>query len=263
MLRIECCILILFIMSKNWICPECRSVFTEDDFKAGLLGEVCPICGHPLGRVKPPTSLPPKPSVSYKQLGILVLDGSGSMVTKTKELTTKAEAVSKSVTEFFDMMKVSRINNHFCFAVVDFDKKAYRKLGVTETENIDTRADYNPVHVKGGVTYLYSGLEEAERIADEFLGSSDKGTRSVVVVIMTDGLDMNEGKAKETADRMKEKYGEGLKITASCFGTRDISDSDRTKIMAFLKTIVTDETMCLETSSAEELRSFFIRSVSR
>jgi len=251
-------------MSKYWKCPECGAEFIKEEIEQGLVSPdgVCPICGHNMKKERI-GNLPPSPSVSYKQLGILVLDGSGSMVTQTKELITKAEAVSHSVTELFEKMKGSRINNHFSFAVVDFDEKAYRKMDITETEDINAYADYNPMHVKGGCTYLSSGLEEAEKIADEFMNSGDKETRSVVVVIMTDGLDMKMDQAKETAQRMKDKYGKKLKITASCFGTRDMLESEGTRIMEFLRTIVTDEDMCLETSTAADLRSFFIASVSR
>lgn len=243
-------------MSKVWICPECKAETPKE-----LFNGVCPICGY--GEKDTPENLPPDGTVSTKQLGILVLDGSGSMSTPTQELITKAEAVSKSVTEFFETIKASRIKNHFCFAVIDFDEIAHPKLNITEVANINTYDDYNPIHNRGGRTFLYSGLNAAEEIADQYLNSGDKELRSVVVVIMTDGLDMDMDQAKATADRMKEKYGKKIKITASCFGTRDIPAVERTKIMAFLKTIVTEESLCIETSSAKELRSFFIASVSR
>ncbi len=252
-------------MSKDWQCPECKNVVTAKEIEKvynGIFDGACPICGYTPKAV--PTKAPKGDfSVSKKQLGILVLDGSGSMVTVTQELITKAEAVSNSVSEFFETMKSSSISNHFCFAVIDFDEESYLRLGITETEDINAYDDYNPVREAGKRTYLYTGLEETEKIADEFLNAGDKDTRSVVVVVMTDGLDMNEEKAKTTANRMKEKYGNKLKITASCFGTRDLKESDKNHIMNFLNTIVTDKSLCLETSSAKELRSFFIASVSR
>jgi Mg-chelatase subunit ChlD len=248
-------------MAKDWICPECKHVVKKEEIEQGLFDGVCPICGYCEKII--PKDLPPEGTVSKKQLGILVLDGSGSMSTPTRELYSKADAVSKSVTEFFEIIKSSGIKNQFCFAVIDFDEKAYRKLDITETANINTFDNYNPIHEKGKRTYLYTGLNEAEKIAEAFLDSEEEQVRSVVIVIMTDGLDMNMEKAKTTADRIKEKYGKKVKITASCFGTRDITAEDRVQIMAFLKTIVTEESFCIETSSAKELRSFFIASVSR
>lgn len=259
-------------MSKVLICPECKSEI-ESETKVGektiLFDGKCPYCGKTIGHSIPPGNgglgtggrgVLPK---SKEQLGILVLDGSGSMVTKTKELIKKYEAVSNSVTEFFYRMKDSRRKNAFSFAVVYFDEEAFRRMDITATKDIDLDADYSPVRKDGQGTYLCTGLKEAEKIADAFLNGKEKSVRSVIIIIMTDGIDMDKTEAIKVADQIKAKYGEKVKISASSFGTMDLKEKDREEIMEFLRTIVTDQKYCLETASSEELRGFFINSVSQ
>lgn len=253
--------------NKNnvWICPDpnCQCEIDIDMFKGR-----CPICGYePATETSHPKEIGEiyslTPSVSKKQLGILILDGSGSMENKTQELISKNAAVGKSVTELFQIFKTSTRKHRYCFAVVDFDEIAHRKLDITEINDINILDDFKPIQRKDKCTYLYTGLEEAEKIADKFLNTDDK-YRSVVMVIMTDGLDMNMEKAKSTASRLKEKYGGKIKITASCFIARDLSDNDKQKVMEFLRTIVTsEEELCMETATAQELRDFFYKSVTQ
>lgn len=254
-------------MSKKLICPECRYELDLEKFKEKNIpfDGKCPACGSFINgkKITDDEIIRVGSSKTKEQLGILVLDGSGSMITPTQELITKEAAVSRSVTEFFLRMKGSKKKSNFSFAVVYFDKDAFRRLGVTEAKSIDARADYKPIRKPGQETYLYTGLQEAERIADGFLNAGEKSVRSVIIVIMTDGIDMNMSKAQETANQIKEKYGDKVKITASSFGTRDLPQSSRNEIMDFLKSIVTEESMCIETASAEELRDFFMASVSR
>lgn len=247
-------------MSKIHICPECKGEVEESLYEGK-----CPYCGF-TGK---PSGFKVKGegfggSLAYKQLGILLLDGSGSMRMKTPELITKAEAVSKAVSEFFDMMKQSSISNHFCFAIVNFASKSKKLLDVTEISQLDTDANYNPIKKETGEeTYLYMGLEESKKIIESFMKTKDDCMRSVVLVIMTDGLDMNERMAKTTMRQLKETYGEKLKVTASYFETMGLKDTDQKKIMDFLGEMVTDPSDCRTITSGEELRTFFIASVSR
>ena len=247
-------------MSKVYKCQECLTEIEER-----FLGGKCPICGHIL-----------KPegfkiegdgfqgSLAYKQLGVLLLDGSGSMKMNTPELITKAEAVSKSVSEFFEKMKQSTISNHFCFAIVNFAKTSQRMLDITETDKLDTNAKYNPVIDETGIeTYLYTGLEEAEKIIKPFMEAKDDCIRSVVLVIMTDGMDMDMDKAKTTMRQLKETYGDKLTVTASFFNTMGLRENEKKKIMDFLGELVTDPSKCRKITSGEELRTFFIASMTR
>ena len=96
---------------KYYNCPECGAK-TEMKYYGGT----CPECGYTAGAVPPPP--PTELSIAYKQLGLLVLDSSGSMKCDNLEKIPKAAAVSKSVSEFFEKMQQSTIDNHFCFAIV-------------------------------------------------------------------------------------------------------------------------------------------------
>ena len=247
-------------MSKVYKCPECLTNI-EERFLAGK----CPVCGHlmkPEGFKIEGDGF--QGALAYKQLGVLVLDGSGSMKMETPELIKKAEAVSKSVSEFFEKMKQSTNSNHFCFAIVNFATTSQTMLDITETDKLDTNAKYDPVKDETGIeTYLYTGLEEAEKIIKPFMEAKDDCIRSVVLVIMTDGMDMDMNKAKTKMRQLKDTYGDKLTVTASYFETRGLKDNEKKKIMDFLGELVTDSSKCRTINSGEELRTFFIASMSR
>jgi len=206
-----------------------------------------------------------EPTVLFKQLGILVLDGSGSMHGMTKERIEKADAVSKSVRSLFQRFKDSSKKNDFCFAIVNYDSKAIRRLDITEVDDLDVKADYNPTNGLGNTTSIAVGLEEAERIADNFLGKGEKGGvgRSVVIVVMTDGLDMTEGETIKVANRLKQKQGNGIKLLAtSYFDSLEGTSEQKAKCVKFLQGVASDPAHCKVLATAEEMRKFFEESVS-
>ena len=206
-----------------------------------------------------------EPTVLFKQLGILVLDGSGSMQGKTKERISKAEAVSKSVRSLFQRFKDSSTKNDFCFAIVNYDSKAIRRLDITEVDDLDVKADYNPMKGLGNTTSIAAGLKEAERIADGFLSKGEKGGvgRSVVIVVMTDGLDMTEKETIEVANRLKQKQGNGITLLAtSYFDSLEGTPEQKTQCVKFLQGIASDPDHCKVLATAEEMRKFFHESVS-
>jgi uncharacterized protein YegL len=63
-------------------------------------------------------------SRTFHQLGILVLDGSGSMAAIGDGNISLADSVNRAVREFLGYFKNSSIANNFSFAVITFDNDA-------------------------------------------------------------------------------------------------------------------------------------------
>lgn len=259
-------------------CTHCGEPMDEDAL-------FCPNCGEKVEFIKVdplwpesepepkssdiPMGIPELPDIDltvfFKQLGILVLDGSGSMHGMTKERIEKADAVSKSVRSLFQRFKGSSKKKNFCFAIVNYDSKAIRRLDITEVDDLDVNADYNPTKELGNTTSIAAGLKEAEKIADSFLGKREKGGvgRSVVIVVMTDGLDMTETESIEVANRLKQKQNNGIKLLAtSYFDSLEGTPEQKTQCVNFLQKLASDPAHCKVLATAEEMRKFFEESVS-
>ena len=108
-------------------------------------------------------------SKTFEQLGILVLDGSGSMKEQTAQHISKADAVTQAVNDLFSRLKESRNKNNFSFAIVNYDHRSIVKMKPTPVKDVDDHGDYNPMDGLGGATYISKGLEDAEKIAKDFL----------------------------------------------------------------------------------------------
>lgn len=253
--------------------------------KGAILGELCPYCGETMEDHY--NSIGPKPkgngdwvgyedmekggelqlNTNFLQLGILVLDGSESMTYEAKkEGISKGEAVNRSVREFFKRMQISTNKNSYRMAIVNFDVRAIRALNITEVTALNTNCDYNPTKGLCGQTRFYVGLQEAEAIAEEFLSKEDKGgpKRSVVIVIMTDGLDMAEKDTSEYLAKLKSKpYFDDnkIKITACYFEAKTSTKQELDYCKGYLGKFVKNPNECITVTSAEELRRFFEASV--
>ena len=82
-------------------------------------------------------------SRTFHQLGILVLDGSGSMQHYIGDGNRPlADNVNVSVRDFLGFFKNSSIKNNFSIAVVTFDDNATVHTPITPLADIDDYADY-------------------------------------------------------------------------------------------------------------------------
>ncbi len=198
----------------------------------------------------------------FKQLGILVLDGSGSMKERTARQITKGEEVSVGVRNLFSRFKDSKQSNNFCFAVIYYDGKAKLVLDVTETKDVDDTFDYNPLNGMGGETSIAEGLKIAKRIAEKFLLQNKPGglKHSVVTLIMTDGVDMTPAETRSMANALKSM--DGVDVAACFFETLGAEAQAMKECMNFLKELISDPLLFSSVSNEEELRLFFIRSMS-
>jgi Mg-chelatase subunit ChlD len=209
------------------------------------------------GEIAIPMPLVPQ---SFHQLGIFVLDGSGSM---TEEVSgggmTKADAVNGAVRDLFTRFKASRQKSNFSFAVVAFDEDASVHLDVTPAAGVDDNADYNPLDGHGGGTFIGGGLEVARGIAERFLaGARPDIPASVVIVVMSDGECGSPDATIAVAEGVKRV--ERVTVCATHFARVGHSDP---AAQATLKKIATDPVRGYKTVyDAESLRVFFIASVS-
>ncbi len=196
---------------------------------------------------------------TFSQLGILVLDGSGSMGEEAVGKVTKAQSVNCAVREMLTRFSVSRHKRNFAFAVVAFDDQASVHTPITPAAEIDDNTDYDPMRGHGGGTDISAGLREAQRIADEFLRTApDDIPSSVVIVVMSDGLDGEPAGSLRLAEEIKRNPAVTICTTYfSQVGAVEPQAQDHLRALATypatgFKTVY----------DAETLRKFFIASVS-
>jgi Mg-chelatase subunit ChlD len=200
----------------------------------------------------------------FSQLGVLVVDGSGSMTESTAGGITKAQATNNSIRELFTRFKESRVRSNFTFAVVTFDGAASIRLQPTECgDALDDNGDYDPLAGHGGGTCIYAALEEAEQVVDRFLASAPAGgvPHSAVMLVMSDGVCSDPARTRAVADRIKRgANGQRIKIACAFFSTIGSSDLSGETL---LKEIASDPVMGYKTVySGEALREFFKASIS-
>jgi uncharacterized protein YegL len=201
---------------------------------------------------------------TFHQLGILVLDGSGSMIDgQSSAKISLAQSVSNTVRDTFSRFKGSGLVNNFSFAVVYYDDSAKVAVDITDAKQIDDNRGYDPTIGMGGTTSIGAGLKEAKKLADKFLAVQTEGTitRSVVIVVLSDGLDMTESETVSIANVLKSNS----KITInSCFFETLGGDPNLIqKASDFLKGLCSDPTTGFtRTSDPEKIRTFFIASMS-
>lgn len=197
---------------------------------------------------------------TFHQLGILVLDGSGSMSETTADKISKAEAVHGVVRELLGALKNSRAKKNFSMAVVTFDTAASIHTPATpvEHEQINDYGDFNPLTGHGGGTDIGEGLRCAQGIVQSFLSQTNGESvpRSVVVILMSDGQATN-GDGLSVANEIKQIPGVTLCTTLfSAVGENVVSDKE------LLQKIATSPLHYRTTYRADDLRKFFIASVS-
>jgi len=199
----------------------------------------------------------------FHQLGIFVLDGSGSMYGQAHGGATKAEAVNDALRGVLTRFKVSKNKNDFSFAVIAFDGTASIKTPITPAVDIDDNDNYDPTVGHGGGTNIMAGLEEAQKLAQDHINNGQTGgaPHSAIILIMTDGMDGNSSSTLQKAEEIKNgSFGGQITICTTYFG--DIGSSD-VGAKNHLKSLSTDKVMGFkEVYDAEALRSFFIKSIS-
>lgn len=193
---------------------------------------------------------------TFDQLGILVLDGSGSMSEEALGKVSKAQCVSTAVRELFGKMKISTSVSNFSFAVVTFGTKAMTHTPITTAEEISDTADYDPMPGHGGGTDISAGLLEARKILDQFFQNNDDMNKSAVVILMTDGESKHPDQALRMAQELKDMPN--VLICAAFFSKKDESNQAAKDLLIQL---CSDPRGFTTVYDAKKLRDFFIASV--
>jgi uncharacterized protein YegL len=198
----------------------------------------------------------------FHQLGILVLDGSGSMTDKAAMNSTKAKEVNSGVVELFNRLNVSRVKQNFSFACIKFDESATVTLPPTSFDfNRLMIEDYDPIVGKGGGTQIFEALNEAKKLAENFLNSNptDGVPHKVLILLMSDGMCFQPQTTISVAANLKSNPK--INIACAYFGTVGETAIDAQKV---LKEVSTDpSTFYTTVYDGEALRAFFERSISQ
>lgn len=200
---------------------------------------------------------------TFDQLGILVLDGSGSMgFGESARKVTLAQEVSTAVKDTFTTFKASAQKKNFSFAVVYYDDTAKVELPITEVKDLDDMRAYDPTTGMGGTTSIAAGLKEAQKLAEDHLKGQTPGgiEKTVVIVILSDGLDMTEQETVAIANQLKQNSK--VLLTACFFETLGGDIDEMNQAANFLQSICSAPNYFEKVFDAEKVRNFFVASVS-
>ncbi len=200
---------------------------------------------------------------SFHQLGIFVIDGSGSMTGTTTGNLSRADAVNIAVRETLTRFKASRKENCFSFSVVAFGDKARTVTPQQKCIDIDDYANYDPLQFfnngKGSSsTNIASGLEEALSVAQTFFANKSSNTpHKVAIVVLTDGMCHNSENTKIIAETIK--LNPNIQIYCCCLESLSGSYADAETL---LKTIATNPALGYKTVyDKDTIRNFFVASI--
>lgn len=200
----------------------------------------------------------------FHQLGVLVEDFSGSTRDPAPGNVTKADAINMATRQLFTRFKSSQVAANFSFAMITYDHRAKVQFGPTPASSIDDNADYNRLAEHGQGTRIDLALEQASKIANEFLENApDEGVpHSAVILIMSDGLCSEPVRTRQIAREIKNSsHSSRIQICAALFASAGSPDPAGEALM---RDIASDPVMGFKTVyDAETLRNFFMASMCR
>ena len=196
-----------------------------------------------------------------EQLGILVLDGSGSMGELGVTREPKATEVQRAVRDLVERkLKGSTRRDDFWLSIIAFDEDVEVRMEPTPVVEIEDGAvDYNPIHKHGGLTYIGEALNKAREIAEDFFENEEKEyPRSVRIILMSDGCNtpktMDPIEVAENIKALKVQKGKDIEIFTVGYGRSGDTHLDEET----LKDIATEGIDTYKnTTDPEELREFF------
>lgn len=218
--------------------------------------------------------------VAKLELGILVLDGSGSMAAGEPGTSlSKAEAVELHLVgrgegeakSLLQRLKESTRAGEIQLSVITFDHRVREVLEPTAVTAIDAGAlSLNLLKAHGGATAIGLALRKAGEVARRFLADEQEGIpRYVLILIMTDGRE--EGPQTQDPSTNPVKVAEEIKagardkrgrpeivIAAAGYG----EDADEETLQRMVTSPLTADTSFFRrVNSGEELREFFMASM--
>ncbi|MGB3478406.1 MAG: vWA domain-containing protein [bacterium] len=191
---------------------------------------------------------------SQEQLGILVLDGSGSMEDIDVRGDVKAEAVARATKELIQRLKTSRRKDEIFLAIIVFDDNIELRLAPTSISEIDLELDLDPLVKHGGGTSIGNALDLGHQVANEFLANQQEGLpRDAIIILLSDGCSNSGTKdPRMVAEEIRQNCG--AVIATASYG----NDADKT----LLREISSDpDKYFLEPKNGDELRDYFLSSI--
>jgi uncharacterized protein YegL len=193
---------------------------------------------------------------AFEQLGILVLDGSGSMSDAGGTGKSKADEVNTAVRSLVARLKASRNRDNFHLAVVTFDTTVNEnRFSPAPITKMDEFGDYNPLNGHGGGTNIGDALQKAADVARTFLKGQQSFPRSAVIVVMSDGHNTGGSDPVAVAHGIKEG-GQPITICCAAYGRGDGIDEQA------LQQMVSNPSGYIHAYDTEQLREFFDASIS-
>lgn len=155
---------------------------------------------------------PPPPSPAFLQLGIFVIDGSGSMTegTVSDGILQPNTAVDQAMKSLILHFQKSSKNECFSFSAVAFGDTAHIMLTPTKVKDISPSKSFLATNYFNGgngslSTNISSGLIVAEELAQKFLDNKRGGLiHEVVIVVLTDGICHHQAETRAVAARLKQ-----------------------------------------------------------
>lgn len=201
---------------------------------------------------------------AWYQLGVMVMDGSGSMTLPYAEdqeaglkggvVRTKAQATSDALQEFVARMQRSHNAPNFGLSFVFFNDQVTYEREPKKVLDLSSTDSYDPTSRGIGGTAIYSGLDAAASIVERFMreGAALEIPLSAVVVLMSDGEDRKDPVKTEASARKLQEMP-NTKLTSCLFATKGQPAVGE----AMLQKVVTAAQFYQRAYNTEELRSFF------
>lgn len=216
---------------------------------------------EPSGRIR----VQPVAPAAWIQLGVLVNDGSGSMTWPHAEQEasreggqTKGQAVDAAVTGLIERLKTSRKASNFCLSCIAFNDRVTDRQPPRRVSEISTEQSFDPTDHGIGTTAIHRGLGAAAELVNEFLreGAAREVPSSAVVVLLSDGEETDD------ADRTREVARQiqaipNVDLAACLFATQGMPPDGE----ALLEEVVSHPRLYKRVHTVEEMRDFFLKSV--
>jgi uncharacterized protein YegL len=191
---------------------------------------------------------------TQEQLGVLILDESGSMEDIDARGEVKAKAVARATKELIQRLKTSRRKDELFLSIITFDNDVELRQAPTPVSEIDVEMSLDPVINRGGMTAIGDALDLGHQVAEGFLQNEQEGLpRNAIIILLSDGCN-NSGThdPKATAEKIRENNG--IVIATASYG----NDADRD----LLQEIASDSDKYFsEPKNGDELRDYFLSSI--
>jgi von Willebrand factor type A domain len=201
---------------------------------------------------------------AWYQLGVIVIDGSGSMTLPYAgdeevglgggAVRTKAEATEGALKSFVTRMQRSHNAPNFGLSFVFFNDSVTHERKPAVVPELDPNASYDSTAYGIGGTAIHSGLDAAASIIETFMheGAALEVPLSAVVVLMSDGEDRDDP-IKTAASAKRIKGLPKTKLTSCLFATQGqpaVGES-------LLQEVASAPEFYQRAYSTEQLRKFF------